>query len=346
VLNNWGLGSPLLPWSSSPILSVRGGASSSSDTDKESHGDVDDGEDEDEVSDEIPADPIPADVGETISMEEVSVDEEEVSAETFTAETVVEDATVIHDDGDSSAFVDRMDLADAYDEGETTPGGFDDESSASVVVEESVEVQAKGVVESEVPSEVTKAMAKTLAKLKYSRREIRGIRPDIAAMVIEKNIKRPEEGMPLNFYIKGESNEPTGWRKMLPRIALPAIAGALLVTATMSGTLDPSNIFKIFALGSSSKIPTKPLLESVTTDVTAASSVTETAVPPASDYSVTPDDDDDVVHANEHINKVGEPHPHSIKPGSHDAQDELDVTWLDRTLSKVGTNIKSVFRRK
>jgi hypothetical protein len=50
----------------------------------------------------------------------------ETPESSFSREAAIPDHAI--DDGDSSAFVDRMELADAYDEGETTSGGFEVEN--------------------------------------------------------------------------------------------------------------------------------------------------------------------------------------------------------------------------
>lgn len=309
---------------------------------------------EEEETDEVPIDPVPE--------EATAVDEEVVTEPepAFPPEEVADDPTI---DDDSSAFVDRMELADAYDEGETTPGSFEADESAQppAATADATAALAEGeaAAAANVPTEITKEMKKALKALDYSRREIYSMRPDVAAIVIEKEIKRPEEGMPINFYVGGQSTEPKGWRKIVPRVVIPAIAVGLLVNSGINGEYDlPPQIASwlpqrkaapVLAAGTTPTEETIISLPSAPGDMVAATSPVvagpvSDSLPSAARSDVATTDTDDVVPVNEHLNALGEVHAHSIKPGVQDAEDELDVLWLDKLLTSIARAFRKLFR--
>ena len=54
----------------------------------------------------------------------------------------------------------------------------------------------------------------------------------------------------------------------------------------------------------------------------------------------------DPLPVNEHVNALGEPHEHSVRPGipSRPADEaDLDVTWLDKAITALERGLRSVF---
>lgn len=130
-------------------------------------------------------------------------------------------------DDDSMAFVDRMELAD--DEGEASLTEMHDEevieAEESLVDEASVEDEAavvddaataaavvadnevidsanETVAESESSIAVLDDETKRILRkdLKYHRREVNGMKPEIALVLAEKRLQRPIEGIPPSWY--------------------------------------------------------------------------------------------------------------------------------------------------
>ena len=140
---------------------------------------------------------------------------------------------------DSAAFVDRMDLADAYDDGVLTDiMGEDDTTitatppavtttttttSTTASIHTSISddddkilstpssantLPLPDVIQSDnrqtVQYFITENMRRCLIRqLGYSPQEVRHMKPDVAAVVVSKMLKRPKLGMPNEFYIDG-----------------------------------------------------------------------------------------------------------------------------------------------
>lgn len=296
----------------------------------------------------------------------------------------VEDDPTI-DEGDSSAFVDRMELADAYDEGETTAGGFElendrdeertsvseataapvttttsspepapeeeetplatEEATTSSLLEES-DVASDDKL---VPTEITKDMVQALKELRYRREEISTMRPDIAALVVEKRLSRPMEGVP-DFWCAGlPTKGSSDVKKIVARVVLTAVTGALAIQAGRSVDLDLSGLL------SSLPLPTKKKKKTLTSEAedyydalveTALEGGTDDSVPvPSPPATATPASikSDEIRHVNEHVNAMNEVHPHSIKP-HEPPNDQLDVTWLDKGITNLERGLKRLFR--
>lgn len=278
---------------------------------------VDEEEDEEGASDINEASNI-----EVQSFVEEGVQEGDEEAASFTTETVIMDDPSI-DDGDSSAFVDRMELADAYDEGETTPGSFELESS-----------EESAAPAGDLPAKVIDAATrKTLIKdLKYRPGEVDVMKPDIAALVVEKRLDRPQEGIPKNF-IRTDLPKRRNLMKVLPKV----LAGGVVVAAAVvaNGKLE-------FLQQTRQESSESLLLDEVMSSLEAAAS-TEKADEYDSVSSESEVVEDDIKHVNEHTDSIGDLHPHSLKPGQP-PNDQLDVTWLDKAITFVENKIKAALR--
>ena len=257
---------------------------------------------------------------------------------------------------ESSAFVDRMDLADAYDEGETTTNP--DEASALAAAsaakvsaggggdddDDQVKIEEKAATEAAILTEITNDMKKILRNdLKYTGREVKLMRPDIAAMILAKNVRRPIEGMPANFYVEGKApSQSRSVRRAIMKVSLTLAAVGAVAVLGLNGDIDDfvKSAAKPFALVAT--IPSR-LMQSNTskTPVRAA------AVEPVQSIPIDQPIGDEPSGPGEVEGKEDESHPHSVKPYADHApayEEDLDKTWLDKAISKVENVVKAFFR--
>jgi hypothetical protein len=207
------------------------------------------------------------------------------------------------DDGDSSAFVDRLELADAYDEGDTTSFENDGSNVESVrsastretalTEPETTQSTSAALPEASVDSQpsvsdheavnpdeneptqttsqppaasseqteaetspavaeiITPAMKVALRKLGYGRGDISRLKPSIAAVVIEKKLMRPIEGLPDNWYLPGKAHKlQNKLRSIMVKVLLPLLAAAVAIKGGIELDLLPN-----FSSESSSAVP-------------------------------------------------------------------------------------------
>jgi hypothetical protein len=270
----------------------------------------------------------------------VSVEPEktwETPESSFSTQAAIPDQAM--DDGESSAFVDRMELADAYDEGSDSDGSGTApvapvESSAAQ--EEAQESASNAVTEQQAsvapPTEIDAATKKILMKeLKYRRSEVEKMRPDVAKIAANKRLQRPTEGVPVNWFVAGKVSNRNGLLTVLPKILVPVLVGALAVTTGISFDLSPT-----FTL------PSKALQPSRSEEMVVSASTEDATEVDDDDTEATeePESEPDVLSVDEHANTPSQIRAHSIKPG-HSPADDLDVTWLDKGLSAVDRKIKA-----
>ena len=180
-------------------------------------------------------------------------------------------------DDDSMAFEDRMQLAD--DEGEAALTEMNGEemmeeeertAEEATLVEDSAPIAAAVATDEEVAVDnedaVTSAQAivvldddtkRILRKdLKYHRREVNGMKPEIALVLAEKRLRRPCEGIPPNWYTEeakhqqviGSSRKKNIVLKIVTApvvYAVPIVLGGLAIygsrdVATMASTISSS----------------------------------------------------------------------------------------------------------
>ena len=330
------------------ILELRGGVSASSPSEydsassaKDSAGDDDDTlvDDEEEEKwfdtyasngndhDEI----IPEDDGETPELEpEEQVDDNSSAAQITESSEQDEDGKVpvvggMPDEDRSSGYIDRLELADAYD-GDEDVGNLDDSTDPG---EAAAAAASPNTIPS--PTSIDAATRQVLQReLRYRPREIAAMRPEVAAVVAAKRLHRPMEGMPANWYREDaqQRTTPNGLHEKQQRqailrttvkVVVPAAVGILAVT-------KGGDIVGMF------------------TDMFGSSS-SDTAVVESDEPSSSMEDDDnltiDAVNEEEETMVFEPPSKHSgAKPGTN----ELDVTWLDKLITAVEYRIKSFLR--
>eukprot|EP00529_Nitzschia_sp_RCC80_P022442 CAMPEP_0113493666 /NCGR_PEP_ID=MMETSP0014_2-20120614/28709_1 /TAXON_ID=2857 /ORGANISM="Nitzschia sp." /LENGTH=491 /DNA_ID=CAMNT_0000387535 /DNA_START=1 /DNA_END=1476 /DNA_ORIENTATION=+ /assembly_acc=CAM_ASM_000159 len=284
----------------------------------------------------------PVMVGATTTDGELADDEETDSSGVASAEELVAVTA-----GGASAVVDDDDDDGTEEEVTTSPT-----SSTSVVTSVDIE-EVSGI------SDEMKLILRN--ELSYTRREVKLMRPEIAAMVVYNRLSRPGEGMPPNFYVEGYG-PPGPLREHGSKIVVTAIAvGTVALTATTlkDGDFDLDDI--VDALTS---IP-KALLAAgaaVSGKVGASlpSKKSEAVAEPADKVGMvglpgemieaevveettrgSPEED------NTDETAIEDDSVHSIKPGTKTGPKvNEDETAFDKFLTKVENLIKGFFRIK
>ena len=336
-------------------------------------------EDDSELEDDNEDD---TEVGATIRAQEEAVLEEQIVAGMATT------------DDERSAFVDHMEFADAYDEGETTtgtvedptpviaPGGGDgdDSDDGGDKVEETTTVAtstSRTEPEQDEPSslpasvyEITEEMESILRKnLKYSKADIAVMRPDIAAIVVANSIQKPQEGMPPNFYKEGAVSSSSNSLRLGKVIKVTIVGVVAVGVATTAagrvGLVDLDDFVTVLgkipaALAKLAAIPAaissllfsrgqgQPTLRIEESKSQSSSASTATAEPTIEEEQEEDDDNPSDVGAGQaQIESVDDVRAHSVKPYSHGAPVEnLDHTWLDKLITKIGRAFKGFFSIK
>jgi len=310
---------------------------------------LDDEEELVEEEDETPAaeDDIPSAVEEAVALEdEVSTlgersytDDENSSS--FVDRMEARIANVNTDDENSSAFVDRMDLADAYDEVDTTADQEEDSALAAVTAATAIGGADDGAPADEetvagedsqekdtsvVPLELPKEIKDTLKGLKYKAREIDQLRPEVATELAEKGLQRPQEGIPKNWFLEGGASDVSIRQQALKISMLLAALGGL---AFVGATVDVGGLIAGVPSILKSLLPTK------------STAVVEPASAPITETEVS------LVEAEEEEEE--DDHPHSVKPNSTGPpayEKDLDKSWLDKVITKVGDVFKAIWNAK
>lgn len=273
---------------------------------------------------------------------------------------MVASSTIHTDDDSSSANVDRMDLADAYDEellaeeddeplspvlatgdeedsqpasndnsASISPGGGDEE--AENPPDNSVEAVAD-----DTTAVITDEMTAELKALKWKINEIRRMRPDMAAVAINKNLRRPREGMPANFCKDGKQGAAGKWRKAI----LPICVGALAVYA--GNEVDWNDL--VDGILSSAPTPTNeapPVVHEATSPPPIEEATEETV-----DAAVVGDEEDESEPQLNEEPTNDEHHPHSLKPYKKPDDVALDQSWLDVVITKIENIFKGILTKE
>jgi len=305
-----------------------------------------------------------------VSSDEVEENEGATLSPPATTQEALERATAVTstDDENSSAFVDRMELADAYDledPGEensvgadgaeamaavsaaTAVGGGGSDSGSQVAdaepTKDDEETQAEVAVAEEamIPNEVKDIL---LNELDFKPSDLKVLRPEIAAMLVENRLQKPYEGMPPNWYLPNTYSQTTDkMRKNLVKAATTAVGVAAVALVAAKGK-DMGGIFDLDEI--------KELLQKIPAALAAIPASREsrqqnkaatkevTSVPIMDPEEVEPQDDDEA---------EVEDHPHSVKPGATEIpayEKNLDKTALDKFITKIENAIKAFFRIK
>ena len=280
------------------LLTTRGGSSLEGDDRKEPE-EIESNETQSttvkDVTEEVPE--------ESIAEEENNLNGLESANEVPTEETPTEESErneeppVINEppvDEDSSANIDRMDYAD------------DEAEDAENVVETALKSSNKiPLVES-----ITPDMRDTLVKqLKYRPGEVKRMRPDIAAVVVAKELQRPQEGLPPHWLVQsGGSKGGLSTKSIVLSVLTIGVAAVGGMALKNNNGLDSDFVWEpptSLPVKSSEEAPTETIQE-----------LPETTTP----VKETPD--------------LFE-HEHSLRPGEHPPSEPIDETALDKFLTVV-----------
>jgi hypothetical protein len=217
-----------------------------------------------------------------------------------------------------------------------TAGGtvMAEEEEQGDAIEDTVTESTSGL---EVGTTITDEMKQVLRQdLKYTRRDIKLMRPEIASMVVYNKLLRPIEGMPRNWYIEGAGPAgPLREHAVKIAIAVAAVSGVTAVGILGDG-LDMSELTRNLK-----QIPAAlaKLGKKTKKDATAQLSEVKEALD-----EVTAQKTFSEQEMNEMENEV----PHSIKPGEKPAglMGKEDESALDKFLTKIETMIKAFFNIK
>lgn len=202
--------------------------------------------------------------------------------------------------------VDRMELADAYD---------DDMAALTSDAPKVIDAQTERILKRD---------------LKYSGREIAQMKPAVAAVVAAKRLHRPSEGMPRNWYVsppKLPEAKKIQWKPVIRKLIIPVTVVVFVIT---QGEATLEMLMTSFSGIEESRHPSQDQTSFPEEEDPYAASLQLQEASPTTDPPPLPELD----HK-----------PHSIKPGQL-PDDELDVTWLDKLLTAVERKLTAFFRWK
>ena len=270
--------------------------------------------------------------------------------ETSPTDDVVQEQLFVDDpsiDEDSSANVDRMEYADAYDEEEEEPPSVDFNAPGYEFSSEPSEAKSgestatdgsapakrddnhQGEEQTiELSSTITDEMKKIMMKdLNYKASDLEVIRPEIASIIVAKDVRRPMEGLPPNWYKDSLSVSPRASKRLFAKIAATlVIGGAALLAGSKIGEID------VTVLAESLKSSwTKPSLPS--------STAVEEEDPFKNVFSVVEE-----AETRKEVPDEEEEPDHSVRPGEARSPDPVDELWLDKVITAVLSGMKRLFR--
>ncbi|KAL7570376.1 hypothetical protein ACA910_017214 [Epithemia clementina (nom. ined.)] len=319
----------------------RGGASFTSDPPSENHS---------EPSEELSSSDIISGTGAdstgTAGAGDESFDDTELTSDDAVEEQLLVDDPTI--DEDSSANVDRMEYADAYDEEEedsssssyggspeyTYTSSVPDESSQSITGMDSENHDDKAPT-IQLSHTITEDMKKVMIKnLKYKTSDLEVIRPEIASIIVAKDIDRPMEGLPLNWYKDGL--EPKQSKRIIRKILVACAVAALAIAAGSKVVdVDLSILTDRFSLPRRKSVPLPLVTPSVLVDQLQQSDSTVGDEVDITDHLTN--------EASEEKAEEEEEATHSVRPGEAPSRD-LDELWLDKVITAIISGLQKLLR--
>lgn len=311
-------------------------------------------------------------------VQEEATESAEDTAEPGSAEYAEETdyAPRYHED-DSAAFVDRMDLAD--DEGELDAGLTDDVALDVAAEREELErrrqesvasaaAAAAAAVEEDAPVTVqymiTRKMRQVLADdLGYTEEEVENMKPDVAAVITTKKLKRPSGGMPDAFYVDGKA--PSGSNAAMKamkamkgllksdvvrKVIMPALAvGASALVAVVA---TKSGAGKSLIASSTGSIVTKTAEEPFSATLSAASDYRSKKRPEAKIVSAPAAESSSAVsHGRQERSEskvvdeeLLDETALKFRTSKGNLAQDLDQSWLDRGITSMLEGLESMFR--
>jgi hypothetical protein len=289
----------------------------------------------------------------------------------FTTEAVLDNPAI--DENDSSTYVDRLDLADAYDEDvaldtdvdivplvsispeivTNTPTSSNPESMETEPMVESIsDFTENRPLVTEIDDETKEILVK---ELNYDSLDIDAMKPDVAILVAANKLHRPPEGLPTNWRrtmattttAPLPANTTTTGKKNLWSRLVPKHRAVVRVLPKVVGIVAMGTLVVASGPQLASMFPSRASKRSLLLSKASTAATTPTlAVGNEESYSIVEDPTD--VSNNSLLSTPVEPsrpvesHSKSIKPGSRPLSNEdLDVTWLDKLITAIERRIKA-----
>ena len=224
------------------------------------------------------------------------------------------------------------------------------EDAVDAAMEEVEEEVAAVAAEKAIIDEINEETKQILIKeLRWTKREVKFMRPDIAAVVAYKSLMRPREGMPVSWYTEGNAPKTNAFTKVLKTAVVPICFGAAVLFAGQEFGIDAcSDILDNFSLPKLPSLPKPPKLpilqQSKTEDEPSEIQTAEVDVDSADeDGTMHQEASEDII---EESHSSHDNHAHSVKPYSQTVDDEPDQTALDKVLTKIESAIKAILQKE
>lgn len=254
---------------------------------------------------------------------------------------LVDDPTI---DEDSSSNVDRMEYADAYDEedDESSSVGYgapeytyrsvasDEPAVDRIEIEnENLDNQHKDLPTIQLSSIITEDMKKVMMKdLNYKSSDLEVIRPEIASLIVAKDVRRPVEGLPSNWYKEGMVPKSGSIRVARKRIFVAcAVVAVAMTTGSMLGAVDFSVVTESLAFFLRKSIPT-------------SRNIPDQQDGPGENVSDVDQEDDATKERFDHEEQPDS----SVRPGQDLSPEPVDELWLDKVITAVISGLEKLFR--
>jgi len=192
--------------------------------------------------------------------------------------------------------------------------------------------------------------------LRYTRDDVLQMRPEIATEVVRNKLMRPTEGMPKNWYINpADSSKKKSFLAKKKHLVVPI--AAVGVAALSIGVLKENDAVEDAIediVDAIQAIPRSMLTVMVAAKNTVKKqSVTKTkpTAPVAAEVAPESETKDESTEEEETVgeDETTDTSIHSIKPGTTPKEvpdPEIDHTWLDKMLTRIGGLVKSFFSIK
>lgn len=290
--------------------------------------------DEEEVEVVFPTDEIPSD---------------DVRSFHTTDGELADDEGVYTDGQNESPIADNEAAEDTIGGTEEPADGVDDDDEEEVEDGESAFAEATAVRAGASVAIIDEELKKVLiTELRYTEEDVANMRPEIAQEVVDNKLAKPTEGMPKNWYSNPElaNKEESLLAKKKGLIASVAIIGAVALSVGVLKENDSIGDTVEEIVDALKSIP-KAIVAFV---VAAKKNVTggipkkkEAAPVPAA--TITEPEEEKIEDAPE----PKDVSVHSIKPGTAASEvpdPDVDTTWLDKTLTRIGGVFKSFMNAK
>ena len=322
-----------------------------------------------EVVEATEAEDAGADEGIIEEEEEESVaeeEDEEVEVDVFSTEEIpsddvrsfhttdgelADDEGVYTDGQNESPIADNEAAADTIAETEEPADSGSDEDDG---IQEEGDLATETATAIETAASVTvidDALKKVLmTDLRYTQADVSQMRPEIAAEVVRNQLMRPTEGMPKNWYIDPVASSKkqallAKKKRLFMSIAAVGVAalsfGVLKDNDTVGDTIEEI-VDAIQAIPRSlvaAVVAAKNASQKKLTPKSKPTAPVSAAVAPESETTDESSDEDEITDTS----------IHSIKPGTTPEEvpdPEVDHTWLDKMLTRMGVLVKSFFNAK